>query len=626
MASMFNSLNIGYSGLNVSQAGISTVSHNIANAESDGYTRQRIVTSAAMPISQKPGQVGNGSEVTDIKRVFDNFVFDRYSDISSDKEASDYEKKTLEQLSTYFPEIDNVGIKADLAEFYNMWQTFADNPDSDAIKVALAKQTQTLSSHITKTQDQVLFLQSQINDELAVSIEEVNSIAKEVANLNKAIDTAESGDNYTANDLRDKRNVMERNLSKLIGADVAVDQMTSNTQIDSSSNMRTGSYSINVNGFNIVDGATFHPIHTEKEDNKYGFYSISYERQDAVLIPMEETIKSGKIGAILELRGRDVKTTSGMPVDGVVQKTVSELDAFANSLIESVNNIYASSATTQMNSNKIDLDKDSSLTSSSLNIKDGSFDVVVYDIDGNETARRNINIDVATSMTGAKGSNSIEGQINAQVDDNDDSNANNDIDDFVNFKWETYKDGTNGVEFKLDVVAESKGYTFAIEDKLSDSSFSSGSNFAGALGLSKFFDGTNARDIKLEGSLERNPTLISAGSNPASGDKTVALNIMQHQFEEFDFNVGSVEYKTTSYGMFDMLATGVGTATNSAILKNETVSTQFNAVELEYFATSKVSIDEEMTNLIKYQTAYGAAAKVISTIDQMMQTLLGIKN
>ncbi|HFB53875.1 MAG TPA: hypothetical protein ENJ67_04005, partial [Sulfurimonas autotrophica] len=52
---------------------------------------------------------------------------------------------------------------------------------------------------------------------------------------------------------------------------------------------------------------------------------------------------------------------------------------------------------------------------------------------------------------------------------------------------------------------------------------------------------------------------------------------------------------------------------------------QFNSTELEYNSVSKVSIDEEMTNLIKYQTSYGAAAKVITTVDQMMQTLLGIK-
>jgi flagellar hook-associated protein 1 FlgK len=121
MASMFNTLHIGYSALNAAQVGISTTGHNIANAENEGYTRQRVVTAAATPLSARTGQAGNGVEVTDIKRVFDNFVFDRYTAVSSSKEYSDYELDTLTQLSSYFPEIDGVGIKADLQEFYNMW-------------------------------------------------------------------------------------------------------------------------------------------------------------------------------------------------------------------------------------------------------------------------------------------------------------------------------------------------------------------------------------------------------------------------------------------------------------------------------------------------------------------------
>ena len=101
--------------------------------------------------------------------------------------------------------------------------------------------------------------------------------------------------------------------------------------------------------------------------------------------------------------------------------------------------------------------------------------------------------------------------------------------------------------------------------------------------------------------------------------------MVQQQFEDINFKAGSTSYEASVYGMFDIIATEVGTVTNAAISRQETISTQFNAVEMEYFSVSKVSIDEEMTNLIKYQTSYGAAAKVITTIDQMMQTLLGIK-
>ena len=130
---------------------------------------------------------------------------------------------------------------------------------------------------------------------------------------------------------------------------------------------------------------------------------------------------------------------------------------------------------------------------------------------------------------------------------------------------------------------------------------------------------------KLTDSLNNNPTKLHAGYSSTAGDSRLALNMVQQQFESYNFQVGNQNYKTTTYGMFDVTATYVGTETNAAISRNETVSTQFNSTQQEYNSVSKVSTDEEMTNLIKYQTSYGAAAKVITTVDQMMQTLLGIK-
>ncbi|WP_415396542.1 flagellar hook-associated protein FlgK [Sulfurimonas sp. CS5] len=625
MSSIFNSLHIGYSGLNGAQVGINTTSHNLSNAETEGYSRQRVVHAAAIPLESAPGHVGNGTEVKDIQRIFDNFVYDRYTSISSDKEYSDFEKKTLNELSTYFPEIDGVGIKADLTKYYDMWQTFADNPDNDSIKLSLATQTKTLTEHIAQTQEQAKKLQSQLNDQLAANVDEVNSIASQLADVSKAIDIAESAEGYTANDLRDKRNILERSMSRLIGAEINSGLIESNIQMNSSSNTKTGSYTVHVNGFNIVDGHSVHPIHLTNENNKSGFYDLSVKQEDGTFVPMAEKITGGSIGAILNLRGASIDTTSGMPTNGVIQNVISEFDAFSEGLIESTNNLYAKSSTTKMESNIIDIDPEDSLVSSNLNVQNGSFEMIIYDIDGNIAAKREIHINPATVMTGLPGSNSIQGQFEAQLDDNNDGNANNDIDDFIKFNWATYASGEHGLELALDPLSESQGYTFSMADVLKDSSYSSGSNFAGALGMSRYFDGNDAQSIQLNHTLSNNPTLMSAGATPLAGDNTIALNMVQDQYEKLDFHVGSEDVNSTKYSMFDMITTSVGIQTNAAILKNETISTQFNATELEYNSISKVSIDEEMTNLIKYQTSYGAAAKVITTIDQMMQTLLGIK-
>ena len=626
MSSIFNTLNIGYTGLSAAQVGINVTSNNITNAETEGYTRQRVVQASQTPLFSASGNVGNGVRISDITRIFDNYVYDRYTDISAEKEYTEFSEQTLTELSTFFPDIDGVGLKADLSEYFNMWQSFADNPDNDAIKVALTAQTETLSTHINQTQEHVKSLQDDLNSQLVTNINEVNGLAKQLADINVQIDTAEAGDVYVASDLRDRRNLLEKDLARLIGSDVNQGQLESNIQIDSRSNTKTGSYTLSVNGFNIVDGNTFHPLHVSNTDNRLGFYEVSYERQDGTLIPMEETLNGGKIGSILDLRGGTIDTTTGAPRDGTIQNVLTQLDALANGLIENTNNLYARSSAKNMNSNPLSLDKNTPLISSGMNVHEGSFELVVYDVDGEEVSRKSIDINVATSLGGAVGSNSIEGQIKNNDDDNEDGNASNDIDDYITYNYQESADGVLRLEFGMDPQAESKGYTFSLEDKLSSSEYSSGTNFAGALGLGRYFDGDNASNIRLTENLKNNPTSVNAGSSGTSGDNSVALSMVQQQFESYEFDIGSDKYDTTIYGMYDITATYVGISTNTAIGRNETTTTQYNAIELEYNSVSKVSIDEELTNLIKYQTSYGAAAKLITTIDQMMQTLLGIKS
>ncbi len=624
MANLFNTLGIGYSGLNVAQVGINTTGQNISNAETDGYSRKRVVQSAATPLFDAPGNIGNGVDIENIERIFDDFTFRQYTSSYSDKEYSDYMKKTLDELSTYFPEVEDVGVKSDLKEFYNLWQEFADNPDNDATKIALAEQTKTLSSSIKGLRSQVYDLQQKLNDELKVNIDEVNSLAEKIAQTNKMIDKAEAGGGYEASDLRDKRNVYERDLSRLLGAEVSVDTRNSNINIDASKTEATGSYSLHVNGFNIVDGSSFHPLKVDNSSSQDGFYEVYYERQDGAKVPMEQEIKDGKIGAIFELRGGKVDTQSGTPTDGILQNTIAELDAFANTLITSTNNLYAKTGTTLMTSNPLKYDGSEPLVNSDPNINTGSFNLLVYDIDGNVVANREINIDAITSLTGDANSNSIQAQIEATKDDNDDGNANNDIDDMIIFGAPD-ANTSNQLQLSLSKEYQEKGYRFAIEDNLSTDEFSSGTNFAGALGLNRFFDGTSGKNIDLNFELKADPSKIQAGSSDIAGDNSVALDMVQNQFEKYDFTVNQQTYHDTVYSYFDTISTDVGIQASTATSKNDTVTAQFNAVEQEYNSVSKVDIDEELTNLIKYQTSYGAAAKVITTVDQMLNTLLGIK-
>ncbi|AFV97007.1 MULTISPECIES: flagellar hook-associated protein FlgK [unclassified Sulfuricurvum] len=612
MASIFNALHIGYSALNAAQIAIDTTGHNISNAETEGYNRQRVVTAAAYPISIDPGQRGNGTQITEITRVFDKFVFNRYTTSAQNKEYSDSLKKNLEELSTYFPEIDDVGIKNDMQNYFDMWQSLANNPSNSSLKVALAQQAQTLSQHITETRSQIAGLQSSLNEQVKVNIDEVNRIAEQIAGLNKSINEEEAGGLNNANDLRDQRNKLEMTLSKLIGSKVLVGQIESRNDIDSNIAIEDGSYTIQVGGFNLVDGHSFHPIGVDNLGNQNGYNDLYYERQDGVKIPFASNITGGKVGALLELRG-SIIGDNGEFEDGFLQETLNNLDTFARGMIESTNNLYAQSATSSMRTNTLSFSSTDALMNTDENFNTGTFDVVVYDIDGNEVGRRSITINDTTVMEDSPlTANSIIGQMRASVDDNSDNNALNDIDDIL-----TPGFASNVFQINLNSSYASQGYTFAIEDQ--------GTNFAGVTGVNRFFDGYDAKTMDLNTNLKNDPTLIKGHKSPAEGDNQTALDMVELQFSSIMFKNGTDTSSDTVYGYFDSLVTKIGTKTNSAILSNESITAQYNAVKQEYDSVSKVSIDEELANLIRYQTSYGAAAKIITTIDQMMTTLLGIK-
>ena len=622
MASIFNTLNIGYSGLNAAQLEINTTSQNVANANTPGYSRQTVMTAAAQPLNTTPGAVGNGVQVQQIARIFDQFTFNSYSAASADKQASDFTQNTLQQLSTYFPS-DSTGIKSNLNAYYTAWQSLSDNPDNNAVKVALGQQTQVLAQSIQSTKSQITSLQGQLNDQLKTDIDQVNTIASQIADLNKSINIAEAGGANNANDLRDQRNNLELSLSNLIGANAMSTSVSSNNAIDPNYAEDQGSESISINGFNLVDGSGFHPL-VLNNNNQSGMYEVSYQRQDGTLIPFTQEISGGTVGALLSLRGSTLDSTTGQLTNGALQNVSDQLDSLASGLIQSTNNIYAQSATTSMQSNSVIPDPSQALTISNLGVKTGSFNVLVYDVSGNVVAQRTIKIDNLTTTTGAAGSDSIQGQMSANIDDNGDNNSNNDVDDFLSVNA-----ANNGVSISFKNSSfQSQGYTFAIKDNLdSNNTLGSGTNFAGALGLNKFFDGTDASTIDLANNLKKDPTQIASSAVPSSGDNAIAMDMVQSQFSNVDFTQknSNATSSDTVLNMFDAIATNVGTQTNAAVSQNGTITARYSAAQQQYTSVSGVNMDEEMTNLIKYQTSYGASAKIITTIQTMMDTLLGLK-
>ena len=610
--SLFSSLDTGYTGLNVSQLQLGETSHNIANANTEGYTRQRVVSRAQTPLHSVPGDMGRGVKFVSVTRIHNEYVFGRLRDSSGKLEYNQTSKQTLEEVARYFPDTDGVGLQNDMKNYFDSWNSFASNPTSSSEKTALAQSTITFTENLKDTRKRVRDTQDSLNDQLKLNIDEINNIGKKIADLNAQIGNVESVKNNNANDLRDERDKLELSLSKLVDISVFKGDMHTDMSIDRNLTDGGKEYYLNISGESFVDGASFHPLVIDNHGNQSAYYSIYHESQDGSRVDVTGRLSGGKVGALLDLRGREIDAKTSYPKDGTLQGYIDSLDALSKGLIERTNSVYAASAVDSMNSPQLDILKDTSLLNSGRNFKKGSFDVVMYDGDGNEIGRKSINIDENTTMDDGS-NNSIISQLNAPSDDNGDNNSVNDFDDYFSAYY-----STNGNILSIQPKPGNPGYKIAIEDN--------GTNFAGVTGINGFLTGDNAKNISLKSDFANDPVKINAYKAPIDGDNEMANDMLQIQYQNIDFTYGDgTVVSDTPDGFYRNLTAKIAVNAENSSRDTDASEAVFNAVNQEQQSISGVNIDEELANLLKYQTAYSANAKIISTIDQMLQTLLTIK-
>ena len=605
MGGILSSLNTSYTGLQAHQLMVDVTGNNISNASDEFYSRQRVLVRPEKPLYFQDYNLGRGVSVETIQRIHDEFVFNRYRKAAEEAQYYDTHFTTLREASAFFPEVDGVGIYNDLEEYFNSWKDLAKNSTDPAQKQVLAKNSQVLSTNIKDTRARLVRLQQKASEELEVTINEVNRIAKEIAHINgKLKEMEDQRELKQANELRDRRDELEYNLQTLVGANVFKNHLDSNASIHPKLADFDDEYVLNIGfGFNIVDGAMYHPIVLKKDDNHLNLNRVYFQGDDFKTVEITDKIVQGKAGSLISLYNSGADGTRV----GKIQDYINHLDIFAKGFIEATNSIYSQSAATQIRSDKLDVWSLNALVDSNYNIKEGSFDVVVYSTQGEEIARKTITIDRITTM------HDVVKAINENTDDNKDNNALNDVDDYFRAY---YDNGTK--EFNILSKNPSQGLYVAIQDN--------GSNFTGAFGLNKFFNGEDAHDIALNQEYAKDATLIRPWLTPVNGNFDVANMMQQLQYDDVDFYVNKYEKKQMRIPeYFQFLAGRVANQTEATQRTKETKDSVLSAVKKEHLAISQVSLDEEMVNLIKFQGGYAANAKVITTIDRMIETLLGIK-
>ena len=235
MPSQFFGLNIAYTGLLASNAALNTTSNNIANVQTEGYSRQQVVQQAAnaLQIFQTYGCAGAGVDTLAIERVRDEFYDGRYWDNNAKVGEYSIKQYYMKQVETYFDDNGkNAGFKTIFDQFMiTGMEELLKTPDSATAKSQFVGYAGALAEYFNGLAGNMESLQKDVNQEIKLKVDEVNSLAGEIATLNKQINTIElSGVN--ANELRDRRTLLIDQLSQIVDVEVKETPITDSNNPD----------------------------------------------------------------------------------------------------------------------------------------------------------------------------------------------------------------------------------------------------------------------------------------------------------------------------------------------------------------------------------------------------------
>ena len=309
MASQFYGLNIAYTGLLASNAALNTTSNNISNIETKGYSKQVVTQTAANALRTYTtfGCSGSGVDVQSIDRLRDEFYDVKYW--GNNQIKGEYSKKNYytNQIQQYFIDDDTVkGFKTIFDEMFNSMQELMKSSGDSVVKNQFVGYANNLTTYFNEMASNLSKVQEDINSEIKVKVDELNSLAEEIASLNKQINVIELT-GVTANELRDQRTVLVDQLSMIVDVEVV------ETPIYDSHNPErfTGAhrYMVKIAGGQVlVDGSEYNGLECrarEVDDKAYqsdvqGMYDIYWS--NSAPFSMYSATMGGELAGLIQMR------------------------------------------------------------------------------------------------------------------------------------------------------------------------------------------------------------------------------------------------------------------------------------------------------------------------------------
>ena len=213
MAGLYHSLNVGAESLFASRQGVDTAGHNIANAQTEGYSRQRLNLATRIPSETHSVIIGNGAYVKNIARAHDKFLESHLNETSQDLGQTESYYSELNKLEDIFSPELNASVADEISGFFTRLRELSNFPEDLTIRTAVREKAGGLSAAFLRVDNSLRSAQSDVNDKIRGETDEINDLLDSIAKLNINIQNLEAGDDREANDLRDKQDAMLRELS-----------------------------------------------------------------------------------------------------------------------------------------------------------------------------------------------------------------------------------------------------------------------------------------------------------------------------------------------------------------------------------------------------------------------------
>ena len=284
-------LGIGQSALAAAQLGIATTGHNIANANTPGYSRQVLLQSAAAAQNDGGAFIGQGTKVGDVRRIYNEFIGQQ---VNATQSAQNYSASYLNQVQRINNLVSDqtAGISPSLQEFFSSIQNLASTPNGTAGAAARQSVLSTASALTTRLAglgSQLDQIADEVNSRISQTITDINGFAKQISQLNDSIETAESiSGGAIPNDLLDQRDYAVTQLSRLVNVSV-VEQ--------------SGKYNIFMGtGQPLVLGTKVSVLQPTSSLTDPSRIQASYESNGTLVQLNEASITGGELGGLFGFR------------------------------------------------------------------------------------------------------------------------------------------------------------------------------------------------------------------------------------------------------------------------------------------------------------------------------------